>query len=176
MRRMLLVALVAFAAGVASLAVWTAYRRHKAVVGVPPVSAVAIAPGVKLPQAETRASNIPPGFTPIAPPKPDTWQKDRECAAQAEETKGKKDGLLIDYEKSASELATFRRKIGGSERLRQFPGLECRDTDGTSWPPLPQERPWIPDHVRAARTFPIPISVSAITPNPTHRFIPSMPR
>jgi hypothetical protein len=102
---MLLVALVAFAAGVASLAAWTAYRRHMAVVGVPPVPTAAIAPGVKLPQAETRASNIPPGYTPISPPKPDTWQKDRECAAQEEEIKRKKDGLLIDYEKSASELA-----------------------------------------------------------------------
>jgi hypothetical protein len=99
------VALVAFAAGVASLAAWTAYRRHKAVVGVPPVSAVATAPGVKLSTGETRASNLPPGYALELPAKPDTWQKDRECAAQAEEIKGKKDGLLIDYEKSASELA-----------------------------------------------------------------------
>jgi len=102
---MLVVALVAFAAGIASLAAWTAYRRHKAVVGVPSVSSVATAPDVKLPQAETPASNLPPGYAPVSPARPDTWQKDRECAAQAEEIKGKKDGLLIDYEKSASELA-----------------------------------------------------------------------
>jgi len=35
----------------------------------------------------------------------DNWQKSKECAAQAEETRTRKDGVFADYEKSVHELA-----------------------------------------------------------------------
>ena len=73
-------------------------------------------------------------------------------------------------------LATFRRKIGVSERPRRVPGF-IGDAWGALFGPRSgrSEAPTA-DHNRAARTFPMLISVSAITPNPTQRFIPSAPR
>jgi hypothetical protein len=36
---------------------------------------------------------------------PDTWQRSKECAAQADKVRARKDGLLVDYEKSLRDLA-----------------------------------------------------------------------
>lgn len=74
------------------------------------------------------------------------------------------------------DLATFRRKIVFSGQLRRSRDLFRRCAGGAFGPSLPQERSRPRAHVRAASTLPILISVSAITPNPTHRFIPSEPR
>jgi len=35
----------------------------------------------------------------------DVWQRSKECAAQADKVRGRKDGLLVDYEKSLTDLA-----------------------------------------------------------------------
>lgn len=37
--------------------------------------------------------------------KPDTWQRSKECAAQADKVWNRKDGLLVDYEKSVRDVA-----------------------------------------------------------------------
>ena len=57
-------------------------------------------------QATAQKETAPPQQKATAPAaNPDTWQRSKECAAQADKVRARKDGLLVDYEKSIRDLA-----------------------------------------------------------------------
>jgi hypothetical protein len=74
-------------------------------------------------------------------------------------------------------LATFRRKIGIFEQPELFQMVYGDAPVALLGSRSGKERePCLLLYVRVARTLPILINVSAITPSPTHRFMPCSPR
>jgi hypothetical protein len=55
-------------------------------------------------QTPAKKETAPAAEKTVAAVKPDTWQRSRECSAQADKIRGRKDGLLVDYEKSVDDL------------------------------------------------------------------------
>jgi hypothetical protein len=80
----------------------TFQSRRCGLVSITILAAQVLAFGQATPQKATAPSTkkaTPPAAN------PDTWQRNKECAAQADKVRDRKDGLLVDYEKSVRDLA-----------------------------------------------------------------------